>query len=85
MGSDLMLFWIVIGLMIASGISGAYCGFKLDAATPLIKMVKWIAISAGISISVVAVYLLIEYPKTSYGQAEEYNKSLHRTAYAAVE
>ena len=74
MSSDLMLFWIVIGLMIASGISGAYCGIKLYAATSLTKMVKWIAISAGISISVVAVYLLIEYPKTSYGQAEEYNR-----------
>ena len=85
MSSDLTLFWMVIGLMIASGISGAYCGFKLIAVNPLNKMVKWIAVSAGISISVVAVYLLIEYPITSYGQAEEYNKSLHRTAYAANE
>ena len=76
MSSDLILFWMVIGLMIASGISGAYCGFKLKAASSLIKMVKWVAVGTGILISVVAVYLLAEYPKTSYGQVGKYNKSI---------
>lgn len=80
-----MIFWIVIGLMITSGISGVYCGIKLDTASPFAKMVKFIAVGAGVSISVVAVYLLIEYPKTSYGKVEEYKELIQLAANVSVD
>ena len=52
--------------MCISGISGSLCGYKLKAANLPMKIVKWTSIVAGVLVSILAVYLVLEYPKTTY-------------------
>ncbi|MBO2552058.1 hypothetical protein I6M38_08680 [Shewanella algae] len=78
MDSELIQFWLVIVLMIIAGLSGACCGYKLKSSNVPMKLLKVVAITSGISISIAAVYLLVEYPKTTYELESEYNKPLKR-------
>ncbi|SFC20414.1 hypothetical protein [Pseudoalteromonas denitrificans] len=63
---ELMFFWLVIVLMIVSGLSGAYCSYKLKPMSVTTRLIKAIALVSGIAVSIITIYLLIEYPKTTY-------------------